>query len=116
MRQLFTRRQSMAAGAALAVGGLGLLTVAVAAHAAGAGSVQIANFAFGPQAMTVPAGTTVTWANADDDAHSVVADDGGFKSKAMDTGDRFTFTFAKPGEYAYHCGLHPRMIGKVIVR
>jgi plastocyanin len=106
---------------------LGLLGAAVAtatllpsphagAHAAAAGGVKIANFAFGPQAMTVAAGTTVVWTNADDDAHSVVADAGAFRSKAMDTDDKFSFTFTKPGAYAYHCGLHPRMIGRVVVQ
>ena len=81
----------------------------------GKASVKIANFDFGPATITVPAGTSVTWTNNDDDAHSVVADDKAFRSAPLDTGESYSFTFAKPGTYAYHCGLHPQMHGKVIV-
>ena len=116
MRQLFSQHRSWAIGLALALGVLCLMALAARTHASGAGAVKIADFAFGPQATTVTAGTTVVWTNADDDAHSVVADAGAFKSKAMDTDDKFSFTFAKAGEYSYHCGLHPRMIGKIIVK
>jgi plastocyanin len=73
-------------------------------------------FAFGPQAITVAPGSTVTWINDDDDAHSVVADAGGFHSAAMDTGDRYSFTFRTAGDFAYHCGLHPHMVARIVVR
>jgi plastocyanin len=89
--------------------------VAQAAAPAGA-TVKIDNFVFGPQALTVPVGTTVTWVNQDDIPHTVVADDKSFKSRVMDTDERFSFTFTKPGEYAYFCSLHPHMTGKVIVK
>jgi len=79
-------------------------------------TVYIANFAFGPQVITVAPGATVTWVNDDDDAHSVVSNNGGFHSAAMDTGDRFSFTFRAAGDYAYHCGLHPHMVAKIVVR
>jgi plastocyanin len=78
--------------------------------------VKIDNFAFGPQTLTVPAGTTVTWTNRDDIPHSVVSGDSLFKSKALDTDDKFSFTFAKAGTYSYFCGLHPKMTGKVVVQ
>jgi plastocyanin len=78
-------------------------------------SIRIANFDFGPAALTVPAGTTVTWTNNDDDAHSVVADNKAFRSAPLDTGDSYSFTFAAAGTYAYHCGPHPQMVGKVVV-
>ena len=42
--------------------------------------------------------------------------DGSFHSKAMDTDDSYAFTFAKPGVYSYFCSLHPKMVGKVIVK
>jgi plastocyanin len=80
-------------------------------------AAKIANFAFGPPTITVHAGTAVTWTNGDEDPHTVVADTaGGFKSQALDTGDTFTQTFSTPGTYAYHCGLHPYMKGKVVVQ
>ena len=78
-------------------------------------SIKIANFDFGPNILTVPAGTSVTWTNNDDDAHSVVADNKAFRSAPLDTGDHYSFTFATPGTYSYHCGLHPQMHGKVVV-
>ena len=49
-------------------------------------AVKIDNFVFGPQAITVPVGTTVTWTNSDDIPHTAVSKDGVFKSKVMDTG------------------------------
>lgn len=78
--------------------------------------VAIDNFAFSPQVIVVAPGTTVTWTNADEDPHTVVANDKSFHSAAMDTDESFSFTFTKPGEYAYFCSLHPHMTGKVVVR
>ena len=78
--------------------------------------VAIANFAFGPPTTTVAVGSTVTWTNNDDDPHTVVANGGTFKSKALDTGDTFTQTFATPGTYSYYCTLHPYMVGKIVVK
>jgi plastocyanin len=77
--------------------------------------VTIGNFAFAPQELKVPVGTTITFRNDDDMIHSIVAEDGSFRSKGLDTGDTFSFTFSKPGDYAYVCGLHPFMHGKVTV-
>lgn len=78
--------------------------------------VKIDNFSFGPAAITVPAGTTVTWTNRDDIPHTVVSNDGVFKSKALDTDEKFSFTFTKPGTYPYFCSVHPKMTGKVTVQ
>ena len=77
--------------------------------------VKIDNFIFAPNPVTVPAGTTIRWTNRDDIPHNVVGDDKSFKSKVLDTGDRFSFTFAKAGEFAYFCSLHPHMTGKIVV-
>jgi plastocyanin len=79
-------------------------------------TIRIDNFVFGPETLTVAVGTTVTWINQDDIPHTVAADDKSFKSKAMDTDERFSVTFTKPGEYGYFCSLHPHMVGKVIVK
>jgi plastocyanin len=80
------------------------------------GEVKIENFTFTPDALTVPVGTKVTWVNRDDIPHTVVAEDHSFRSKALDTNDSFSFTFANPGEYSYFCSIHPKMIGKIIVK
>ena len=78
--------------------------------------VKIDNFSFGPTTLTVAAGTTVTWTNRDDIPHTVVSDDKAFKSKVLDTDEKFSFTFTKPGTYGYFCSIHPKMTGKVVVQ
>jgi plastocyanin len=79
--------------------------------------VKIDNFAFIPQELTVAAGTTVEWVNRDDIPHVVVSDDKKtFKSKALDTDEKFAYTFTKPGTYNYFCSIHPKMTGKVVVQ
>jgi plastocyanin len=87
-----------------------------AAPAPAAAQVEIANFTFKAPVTTVKADTTVTWTNADDIPHTVVSKDGLFKSKVLDTGDRFTFTFAKAGQFGYFCSLHPHMTGTIVVK
>jgi plastocyanin len=78
--------------------------------------VKIDNFVFGPQAITVPVGTTVTWTNSDDIPHTAVSTDGVFKSKVMDTDEKFSYTFTKVGTYSYYCSVHPKMTGQVVVK
>jgi plastocyanin len=78
-------------------------------------SVAIKNFAFSPGMVTVRVGTTVTWMNSDQDAHTVTATGGGFKSTPLNTGDTFRYTFTKPGRYDYLCTIHPFMTATVVV-
>ena len=79
--------------------------------------VKIDNFSFGPAALTVKVGTTVTWTNRDDIPHTVVSTDDpqAFKSKVLDTDEKFSFTFSKAGTYRYFCSIHPKMTGKIVV-
>ncbi|MGB8321328.1 MAG: cupredoxin family copper-binding protein [Candidatus Acidiferrum sp.] len=87
------------------------------APAASAIDVKIDNFTFAPGTITVPKGTTVNWTNRDDIPHTVVAEDKStFKSKALDTDDKFSYTFDKSGTYSYFCSLHPKMTAKVVVQ
>src|SRR5215469_6832856 len=86
------------------------------AVAASATTVKIDNFTFNAAEITVPVGTTVTWVNNDDIPHTVVAVDKSFKSKVLDTDEKFSFTFAKAGSFDYFCSIHPHMTGKVVVR
>jgi plastocyanin len=79
-------------------------------------AVKIDNFVFGPQAITVPVGTTVTWRNSDDIPHTAVSTDGVFKSKVLDTDEKFSYTFTKAGTYSYYCSVHPKMTGQVVVK
>lgn len=82
---------------------------------AAAPTVHISNFTFSPQPLKIRAGQTVTWVNDDDIPHNVAAMDKSFKSKVLDTGERFSFTFPRAGTYAYFCGLHPHMTGSIVV-
>jgi amicyanin len=84
--------------------------------AGSAASVRIDNFSFTPPEITVAPDTTLTWTNADDIPHTVVAINKAFRSKAMDTDQTYSFTFKEPGTYDYFCSLHPHMKGKVIVK
>jgi plastocyanin len=79
-------------------------------------AVKIDNFVFGPQTITVPVGTTVTWTNSDDIPHTVVSTEGVFKSKVMDTDEKFSYMFTKAGTFPYFCSIHPKMTGKVVVQ
>ena len=78
--------------------------------------MTIDNFTFGPPELTVAVGTTVKWVNHDDIPHSVVDKNKAFRSKALDTDDAYSFTFASAGTFDYFCGLHPHMVGKIIVK
>lgn len=102
----------------LATSGLLMATVATMTKAAPAraAAVQIGNFTFNQPTVTVKPGTTITWTNGDDIPHTVVSKDGVFKSKVLDTGDKFSFTFAKAGQFGYFCSIHPHMTGTVIVK
>ena len=78
--------------------------------------VRVDNFTFGPDTLTVPVNATVTWINKDDIPHVIASNDGLFKSKALDTDQKFSYTFTKTGTYPYYCSIHPKMTGKIVVR
>ena len=104
--------------AVLAASALAMVTVATVTRAAApaAAAVRIDNFTFKDPVVTVKPGATVTWTNGDDIPHTVVSKDGAFKSKVLDTGDHFSFTITKPGQFGYYCSLHPHMTGTIIVK
>jgi len=102
----------------LALGAIGLLVaaaIAVSPVRAEDVEVKIDNFTYNPQTITVKPGTTVVWTNHDDIPHTVTSKTGAFKSKALDTDDKFSFTFTTPGSYDYFCALHPHMTGSIVV-
>jgi len=78
--------------------------------------ITIDNFTFTPKELTVAVGTTVKWVNHDDIPHTVVEKKTTFRSKALDTDDSYSFTFTSAGTFDYFCGLHPHMVGQVIVK
>jgi plastocyanin len=78
--------------------------------------ITIDNFTFTPKELTVAVGTTVKWVNHDDIPHTIVEEKTTFRSKALDTDDSYSFTFTSAGTFDYFCGLHPHMVGQVIVK
>ncbi|MBI3704789.1 MAG: cupredoxin family copper-binding protein [Rhizobiales bacterium] len=105
-------------GKNIALGAIGLAVVAAIAIGpvrAEEVEVKIDNFVYNPQTLTVKAGTTVTWVNHDDIPHTATSKTGVFRSKALDTDDKFSFTFATAGTFPYFCALHPHMTGTIVV-
>lgn len=77
--------------------------------------VKIDNFTFAPTPLVVRVGTQITWTNRDDIPHTVVEDGKLFKSKVLDTDEKFVFTPSKAGTYKYYCSIHPKMTAEVVV-
>lgn len=101
---------------------LGALVAAAAAPAVvralppPAVAASIDNFAFNPEVLEVAAGTTVSWTNRDGIPHGIAFDAGAFpRSKAVDNGGSFSFTFTRPGTFKYFCYIHPHMVGTIVV-
>jgi plastocyanin len=112
--KILTLQAAVLAGSAFVMVTVASITRAAPPPAAAA--VSIDNFTFKAPVLTVKPGTTVTWTNGDDIPHTVVSKDGLFKSKVLDTGDKFSFTFAKPGQFGYFCSIHPHMTGTIVVK
>ena len=106
--------KSVAVALALTIAAAG--AVIAPAQAQAPVTVSIKNFDFSPMAVTVPAGSSVTWKNLDGEPHTVTSTDGVFRSGALDQDDSFTFKFTKPGVYHYLCSIHPKMVATVTVK
>jgi plastocyanin len=100
------------------------MTMTMSAPAGGApaapvvgNAVTIKNFAFAPANLMVKVGTTVTWTNQDSEAHTVTSQGAGgpLSSAPLNTGQSYSYTFTKPGTYAYLCTIHPFMVATVTV-
>ena len=78
--------------------------------------VEIKDFAYQPETLTVRTGTTVTWINHDDELHTVTASAGRFASPGLEHDETFFQRFAEAGTYTYFCALHPRMTATIIVQ
>jgi amicyanin len=113
VEQTITRRRLI--GATVAAAAFAAAGLARARAEGDQVTVKIDNFTFEPDKLTVKVGTTVTWINEDDIPHTVVATNKAFRSKALDTDDKFSFTFTTPGSYEYFCSLHPHMKAMVVV-
>ena len=113
MKRILSRNLSAVALILLAV----VRSTPVAGDKPPAREISIDNFSFVPQTVTVPVGTTVTWVNHDDIPHTVLSvDKKTIASPALDTNEKFSFTFMSAGTNDYFCSVHPHMKGRVIVR
>jgi plastocyanin len=111
MRMSFARAEVVSGLLGCATG----VSLGVAFAATDDAAVKIDNFTFVPRSLLVKAGTTITWTNQDDTPHTVTSTTKQFKSKALDTDDKFSFTFTTPGSYEYFCSLHPYMTGTIVI-
>ena len=80
-------------------------------------SITIQSYAFTPANITVKQGTTVTWTNKDQVAHTVTETDGktGPSSGDINQNQSYSFTFNQAGTFKYDCSIHTYMVGTVTV-
>jgi plastocyanin len=118
------RRLGRGAGVAALLAALALAAIGCSSSGSGAGanaspvattSVDLPkSYKFAPAAITVTAGSTVTWTNDDNFTHSVRIEGG--TPMVMKPGEKATFTFDKTGTFKYDCSFHPQdMKGEVVV-
>jgi plastocyanin len=77
--------------------------------AVAADTVDIKNFSFSPNPITVKAGTAITVVNDDNVTHTFTANKGAFDTGDLNGGQRGSVTVDRAGAYAYHCEIHPFM-------
>ena len=91
-------------------------TAGATGSAAATDQIEIADFKYDPETVTVDAGTEVTWTNSDDAAHTATADDSSFDTGDLDQGDSNSVTFDEPEAFTYYCRFHPFMKATVEVK
>ena len=81
-------------------------------------SVTIKLFQYQPGQIEVKAGTKVTWVNEDEIFHTVTAEksESGLNGSLNGKGTNFSYTFDRPGSFAYYCDRHEHMRGEIVVR
>jgi plastocyanin len=85
-------------------------------EAGGKAQIEIKDFHFNPQILTVKSGEKITWVNRDEEPHTVVSVEKQFKkSPPLDTDQEFTIIASEPGTYTYFCSVHPKMTGTIVV-
>ena len=80
------------------------------------GAADEGNFEpYAPRAMNVMPGSIISWTNEDMTPHTVTANNNLFDAGPISPGDSFENVFNTPGEFGYHCSIHPWMTGRVII-
>jgi plastocyanin len=80
------------------------------------GSSTLTTTAYAPNPVVVAVGGTVSWTNNDTKTHTSTADAGEWSSGPIAPGGTFSMMFASAGTFAYHCTIHPGMVGTVTVQ
>jgi len=78
--------------------------------------IDVSDNSFNPQAVTIKAGTTVTWINNDNVVHKILSDNGGPSSNNLSNGQSYSFVYRVLGIYGYHDSIYPSMTGTIIVK
>ncbi|OBZ19627.1 hypothetical protein A8L34_07035 [Bacillus sp. FJAT-27264] len=76
----------------------------------------MSNFSFSTPKLEIHSGDTVTFINRDEIKHSATADDHSFDTGLLGKDESKSVTFAKAGEYGYHCIPHPGMQATIVVK
>ncbi|MEV0907045.1 cupredoxin domain-containing protein [Streptomyces hokutonensis] len=97
---------------------LGLLVLPAGQASAASYHVLMKGYAFSPAALTITAGTTVTWTNEDTAPHDVKTTSGpvAIHSPMLSKGQSWSFTFTTAGSYGYVCTVHPGMTARMTVQ
>lgn len=79
--------------------------------------VDVRDFSFEPRDLMIPAGATVRWINRDVFPHSIgIASNQAASSRGtIIPGGEHTFVFRQAGRFTYRCGVHPTMLGEILV-
>ncbi len=77
--------------------------------------VEIEDFAYNPDPVTIEEGGKVIWKNRDSAPHTATADDGSFDTGTIEEDKLKSESFKQPGTHAYICSIHPDMHGTVEV-
>jgi plastocyanin len=80
-------------------------------------TIEIKDFKFNPDSVTLSPGTKVTWVNKDSTDHTVTSDvaGGALASPFIKPGESWSFSFMPEVTYRYHCAPHPYMQGTIVV-
>jgi|SRR5829696_2245976 len=89
--------------------------IAPSGDAVRSAKVEIEDFAYSPDPVTIEEGGKVIWINRDSEPHTATAEDGSFDIGTLEEGKLGSESFKEPGSYAYICSIHPQMKGTVEV-
>jgi plastocyanin len=104
-----TRKAALvvSAMALAATGAFGTLGTGPAGAQSSSSKVTVGDNYFKPQDLEVTAGTKITWTNKGKILHSVTPNKGKkFGESELSRGKSYSYTFKKPGTYAYYCTFH----------